>query len=124
MQKFVLAFTSFDTNDSSSKAKWNREALSHIDHTVKQMILCIRIWNDTELLLQRLHTHTHTRLLMCLKCGHSIEFYCYYIQVVINTIIFILMMCVIYICIIYIYMCVILHIYFTYIIHVYRHHIH
>jgi len=59
-EKFVSIFTSFDTNDSSPKAKGDREALSYIDHTVKQMILCIRIWNNTKLLLQRLHTHTHT----------------------------------------------------------------
>ncbi len=53
------SFTSFDSNDGSTKAERNREAFSHIDNTVKQMIFSVRIWNNTVLLLQRLHTHMH-----------------------------------------------------------------
>lgn len=46
-----LRLTSFNANDCSPEAQWDSEALSDIDNSVKQMILCIQVWNHTLLLL-------------------------------------------------------------------------
>lgn len=52
----VRALTSFDADDGSSEPQWDGEALPDVDHTVKQPVLCIRVWDHTLLLLQGLET--------------------------------------------------------------------
>lgn len=46
--------TSFNADDRSSESQRDGEALPDVDHSVKQPILCVGIWDHTLLLLQGL----------------------------------------------------------------------
>lgn len=60
----VCVLTSFNADNSSSESQWDSEALPDVDDSVKQAILCIRVWDHALLLLQGLHTNTdiHTHV--------------------------------------------------------------
>lgn len=76
----VCVLTSFNADNGSSESQWDGEALPDVDHTVEQAVLCIRIWDDTLLLLQRLNekrrkekkSHTHIQCSIGVKLGVSV----------------------------------------------------
>lgn len=47
----VRPLTCLDADDGSPEAEGDREALSDVDHPVKQVVLCIRVRDHTVLLL-------------------------------------------------------------------------
>lgn len=56
----VRVLTSFNADDGSSESQRDSEALPHVDDSVKQAILAVGVRDHTLLLLQWLHTDTHT----------------------------------------------------------------
>lgn len=72
--KPCILLTSFNADDCSSESQWHSEALPRVDDSVKQAILCLRVWNHTLLLLQGLRANTGThalsfQLINCMKPG-------------------------------------------------------
>lgn len=75
---YVTVLTSFYANDCPPEPQRDRETLPDVDDSVKQTILCVGVCNHPLLLLQRLHTNTHTLILHILQRPSRLSVFLHY----------------------------------------------